>query len=117
MKNLAITSALSAAAFSLVVGFSANVAAESFDETFVHAPGLGTKSITVQYHAADLATEEGVLELHSQIKIAAKHLCGSTSLHKAGSLSAATRNRQCSQEAMDVAISQVGSSQLAALSQ
>ena len=117
MKNLAITSALSAAAFSLVVGFSANVAADQFDETIVHAPGLGMKSIAVQYHAADLATEEGVLELHSQIKLAATHICGPVSLHKAGSLSAATRNRQCSQEAMEVAISQVGSSQLAALTQ
>ncbi|MEH6517045.1 MAG: UrcA family protein [Halioglobus sp.] len=117
MKNLAITSVLSAAAFSLVVGFSANVAAEQFDETIVHAPGLGMKSVTVQYNATDLATEEGVLELHSQIKRAAQHICGPVSLHKAGSLSAATRNRQCSQEAMDVAVSQVGSSQLAALSQ
>jgi UrcA family protein len=116
MKNLAITSALSAAAFSLVVGFSANVAAEQFDEAIVYGPDQGMTSVTVQYHASDLATEEGVLELHSQIKRAAKGICGPTGLRMAGSLSEMARNRECYEEAVEVAISQVGSSQLAALS-
>ncbi len=115
MKTSVATSVLSAASLSLALGFAGNAAADAFDETIVHAPGLGVKSVTIQYDATDLATEEGVIELHSQIKRAARHICGPTSLHRAGSLNMATRNRECSEEAIQVAVSQVGSNQLAAL--
>ena len=115
MKNFVTGSVFSVAVTSLALAFSAQVSAETVDETFVHGDRDGMQSITIQYTASELNTEDGLENLYGQIKRAARQVCGPTGLREAGGLSTATRNRECYEEAVSAAVSQVGSEQLAAI--
>ncbi len=115
MKTFTKTSVLSVATMTLALGISAQAYAEQVDETFVQGNHQGSQSITIQYTASELANEEGLDNLYGQIKRAARKVCGPTGLREAGGLSTAARNRECFEEAVSAAVSQVGSEQLASI--
>lgn len=116
MKTFTKKSVLSAAAMTLALGISAQASAEQVDETFVQGNHEGSQSITIQYTATELANDDGLENLYGQIKRAARQVCGPTGLREAGGLNIASRNRECYEEAVSAAVSQVGSEQLASIS-
>jgi UrcA family protein len=69
-------------------------------------------SVTVKYSQDSLATNGGVSDLYRRITFAAKQVCPDVSLRD---LAAQHRVAQCREQAVAVAIRQIGNSQLAAL--
>ena len=116
MKTFAINNVLSVAALSLAVAFSTQAAADEVGETFVRGDQQGMQSVVIQYTASELADEQALQNLYGQIKRAARNVCGPTGLREAGGLQMASRNRACYDEAVSAAVSQVGSAQLASVS-
>ena len=117
MSNATLKSILSATAFGIVAGLaSASAAADGMEETFVHPDAAEVKTVRVQYLSTELATEEGRAALQRRIASAAREVCGPSSLHEAGSLKLATRNRECYRDSLAAANSQIESGQYAAAS-
>ena len=106
---------LNIAAFSVAVSLALPAAAEETPEAAIPQAGTGIQSISIQYASAELNSEEGRTNLYGKIRQAAREVCGPTGLREAGSLTIASRNRRCMEDAMSVAMGQVGSSQLAAV--
>ena len=77
--------------------------------------GISVQTVSVPYYSAELGDAEGLASLHARIRSAAREVCGPTGLRQAGSLSMSSRNRQCYEDAVDAAVSQIGSGQLAAI--
>ena len=115
MKNTNLSNILAAATISLVAGFSMTAAAGQFDETLVQGDSAEMQTVRVQYLPSDLATEEGRKILHSRIERAAKKVCGPTNLRDAGGLRNMSRNRQCYDQALQAASSQIGFDQVAVI--
>ncbi|MEZ5503794.1 MAG: UrcA family protein [Halioglobus sp.] len=84
--------------------------------TRLHLPdsAIQTQSISVA-GCQRSADGRGSRELYSRIRSAAEAVCGPANLREAGSLSMASRNRKCYNSAVEEAVSQVQSRQLAAL--
>jgi len=116
MKNLTLSNILAAATISLVAGFSMSAAAGQFDETLVQGDSAEIQTVRVQYLPSDLATAEGREILHSRLRQAAKKVCGPTNLRDAGGLRNMSRNRQCYDQALQAAASQIGFDQVAVIS-
>ena len=114
MKNC-VTGVLTIAAFSVATSFAVPAMAADAPEAAIPEAGGPIQSISVQYAPAQLSSDEGRANLYSRIKHAAEQVCGPTGLRETGSLTIASRNRKCVEEAMSAAMGQVGSSQLAAL--
>lgn len=114
MKNFTLKSILSAAALTLAAGVSLNAAAEGLEETFVGSGASGVQTISLQYLSSDLATDEGRDRLHSRIAKAAREVCGPVGARAAGGLRIASHNKQCAEDAVQAAMSQVDSGQFAA---
>jgi UrcA family protein len=113
MKNFALSNILSAAAFSLVAGFSINASsAENIEETQVLGQHVVVRSVRLQYSASQLATEEGRMQLQHRIRRAARKVCGRV---ERGNLHEAPRISQCYKEAQQVAMSQIGLDQVAVI--
>lgn len=106
---------LTIAAFSIAASIALPAAAEEVAETAISAAGTGFQSISIQYAPAQLSSDEGRTNLYGKIKHAAKEVCGPTGLREAGSLTIASRNRNCIEQAVSAAMGQVESSQLAAI--
>jgi UrcA family protein len=113
MKNFSLNNILSAAAFSLVAGFSINAsAAEQLDETYIQADPATVQTVRLQYSATELATEEGRIELQHRIARAARKVCGRV---ERGNLHEASQINQCYKDAQQAAISQIGLDQVAVI--
>jgi UrcA family protein len=69
-------------------------------------------SVTVKYSQESLATNGGVGDLYRRITLAAKQVCPDDSIRD---LAVQHRIAQCREQAVAVAIRQIGNSQLAAL--
>jgi UrcA family protein len=69
-------------------------------------------TVTVKYSQESLATNGGVSILYRRIKFAAEKVCPDASI---GDLEAQYRVAQCREQAVAMAIRQIGNSQLAAL--
>jgi UrcA family protein len=106
---------LNIAAFSVAVSLALPAAAEEAPEAAIPQAGTGIHSISIQYATAELNSEKGRTNLYGKIRQAAEEVCGPAGLREAGSLTMASRNRRCIEEAMSAAIGQVESSQLAAV--
>ena len=118
MKNVTLNKILSATAVSLIAGFSINTAAAGqLEETFVQPDTAEVESVRVQYLSTDIATDEGRANLQRRISVAAKSVCGPLGAHAAGGLRMASRNKQCYDEAVQAAESQIGLEQFAASGQ
>ena len=113
MKNTAIKSILSVAALTLTAGLSSQVAAGAMDETFVQGQAVPSKTVT--YDRGELATAQGRARVERRIENAAEAVCGPTDFREAGSLSIASKNRSCVEQAIESATSQVGADQVAAI--
>ena len=118
MKNITLNKVLSATAFSLIAGFSMNAAmAGQLEETYVESDTAEVRSVRVQYLSSDIVTDEGRANLQRRISVAAKSVCGPLSLHAAGGVRMVSRNKQCYDEAVQAAESQIGHEQFAAIGQ
>jgi UrcA family protein len=115
MKNFTFNNVVTATAFSLAVGLSSQASAEQVPEQTFSARVGETQSISIPYANGDLTTDKGRANLFGKIKRAAKEVCGPTGLREAGGLSMAAHNRKCYDAAMDAAVSQVETRQLASL--
>lgn len=111
MKNTLLKSTLSAAAVALSLGLVTGAKADQLDETLVAA--FSVPSETVTYSRAELTTEAGRETVERRIRRAAKAVCGLQGYRAAGGLSAYTEQKQCFNEAMAQAMSQVGADQVA----
>ena len=82
--------------------------------TAVSAAGTGNDapSVTVKYSQDSLATNDGVSVLYRRIRFAATKVCPDASI---GDLEAQYRVAQCREQAVAVAIRQIGNPQLVAL--
>jgi UrcA family protein len=69
-------------------------------------------SVTLMYSQQSLATNDGVSDLYRRITFAAKQVCPELS---STGLAPRSRVAQCREQAVAVAIRQIGNSQLAAL--
>jgi UrcA family protein len=105
---------LTIAAFGLATSLAIPVAAEEAPEAATPEAGTGIQSISIQYAPVALSTDSGRAKLYGEIKHAAREVCGPTGLREAGSLTIASRNRKCTEQAVSAAMVQLGSSQLAA---
>ena len=114
MKNF-VNGVLTIAAFSIATSLAVPATAEDVPTAALPDAGSPIQSISIQYAPAQLSSEEGRANLYGKIKNAAEQVCGPTGLRETGSLSIASRNRKCVEDAMSAAMGQVGSSQLAAL--
>ena len=111
MKNFSLNNILSAAAFSLVAGFSINAsAAEQIEGTYIQADSSAVQTVRLQYSASELATEEGRIDLQHRISRAARKVCGRP---ERGNLNMASRINACYKEAQQAAMSQIGFDQVA----
>ena len=115
MKSLIFNNVAAAATFSLAVLLSTQAGAEELQEQALSARMIETQSISIAYHASDLATDEGRADLYGKIKRAAKAVCGPTGARDAGGLSLASRNRECYDSAIEAALSQVDTGQMVTL--
>ena len=107
--------ATAAAAVSFAIGFSTNAnAGETL--AYVTPAAATTTSVSINYAESDLATAEGRAALQARIKRAAEKVCGPTGYREAGSLTAASHNRQCVEAGLEAAVNQLDSGQVAALS-
>lgn len=113
MKNIAMKSILSVAALTLTAGLSSQAAAGAMDETLVHGAAVPTKTVT--YDRGELATTQGRARVERQIENAAAAVCGPTDFRLAGSLSTASKNRSCVEQAVESAMSKIGADQVAAI--
>ena len=113
MNTFAISNIISAAALSLAVSFSTVTSAENASAEFVNDAAVKVQSISIHYAGAELTTENGRAKLYSKMRQAARQVCGPTGLRETGSLSIASRNRNCYEDALAASISQVGAGQLA----
>ena len=113
MKNIAIKSILSVAAMTLTAGLSSQAAAGAMDETFVQGGAVPTKVVT--YDRGELATAQGRARVERRIENAAESVCGPTDFREAGSLTVASKNRSCVDQAVESAMSKVGADQVATI--
>ena len=116
MKTIVNSSVLTAAALSLAVSLSNQAMAERAPEIAILEAGVIVQTVSIPYSQAELATDGGRDTLYSKIRNAAQEVCGPTGLRETGSLSISVRNRKCYQEAVDAAVSQVESGQVASIS-
>jgi UrcA family protein len=83
--------------------------------TEVSAPSSGElASFTVQIADINLATPAGQEVLDRRLNAAAEKVCGSSRLHKAGSVKQATRNGECQEAARSRAMARIHSAAVAA---
>ena len=115
MKNTIFTKAVTAAALSTAVLLANQAGAEETLSQALPSQALETQSINIAYQSADLASDEGRAKLYGKIKRAARTVCGPSGSREAGSLSLASRNRQCYDSTMQAAVSQIEAGQLASL--
>lgn len=115
MKNASVKNIVTATALSLGVLLANQAGAEGIQEQDMSSRVVETHSISVPYTGSDLATDSGRANLYGKIKRAAKQVCGPTDPRQAGGLKLASRNRDCYDSAMEAAISQVETGQLASL--
>ncbi|AQA17331.1 hypothetical protein BST95_02900 [Halioglobus japonicus] len=113
MNRIVTKNILSAAAIAVTAGLSFNVAAENIDETLVEASQVPSKSVS--FTRAELATEEGRLAVENRIREAAEDVCGPMDYHRAGGLAGVADSRECLDNAVDAAMSQIGADQVAAI--
>ena len=111
MNKTTIKSILSVAALTLAAGYSIGSAAETVSETVIHGSALHSQSVS--YSKAELQTSDGRAVLERKIERAAEQVCGPQGLYEAGSLSRAAKNRDCFDQAVNDAMSQIGADQLA----
>lgn len=111
MKNVAIKSTLTAVAVTLSLGVVMTAKAELVDETVVSTHATGSKSVT--YSRAELTTEQGRQSLEARIRRAAEDVCGPVGYREAGSLALSARNKECADQAVAQAMSQMGADQIA----
>lgn len=75
-------------------------------------PAAGAPTVTVQYSDLNLSSRAGVKALHRRIEFAARAVCGDTNSHQ---IAAFARFRECYRRAVQDAVNQVPSSELARL--
>ena len=108
-------STMAAAALGLLAAVALPAAAESVTE--VTAPRIGEEQrVTVGYADLDLNSVEGQEVLHYRIANAARKVCGSSDLRRAGSLQMANRNEECFESSLSRAMAQIPGAQVAASS-
>jgi UrcA family protein len=115
MKNASLKTIVTATALSLGVVFASQAGAAAIQEQALSSRLVETQSISIAYAGTDLASDEGRASLLAKIKRAAKEVCGPTGLREAGSLNMASRNRKCYEGAIEAAVSQVETGQVASL--
>ncbi len=111
MKNTVIKSTLSVLAVTVSIGVMATAKAEQVDETLVKGEALRTETVT--FSRAELATEDGREAFEYRVRHAAEKVCGSVSYREVGSLAIYTRNKECYNQAIADALSQVDRNQVA----
>ena len=111
MNKTAIKSILSVAALTLTAGYSIGSAAEVVSETVIHGSALQSQSVS--YSKVELQTTDGRMAVERRIERAAEKICGPQGLYQAGGISRAAKNRECFDQAVDHAMSQIGADQLA----
>ena len=62
---------------------------------------MENSEITISYHVSDLNTAFGKAEIQTQIRQAARKVCGKVSLREAGSLRIFSQARVCYNESVD----------------
>lgn len=113
MNNTAKKSILSVAALTLTASLSANVAAGTMDETFVHGSQLAARTVT--YDPAELSSKAGRERLKHRIEAAAESICGPAQYRLAGSVSRMSKNRACIDQAVENALAKVGTGSVASI--
>jgi len=115
MKNESLKKLVTATVLSLGVVLASQAGAETMQEQALSARGVESQSISIPYSGKELDTDKGREELYLKIKRAAKQVCGPSDPRQAGGLQLAARNRKCYESAMETALSQVETGQLASL--
>ena len=113
MKTSVLKRALTATALCLALGGVSQASAEQDKEGSAMNENEGIQTIRIEYARAQLATDDGLEMLYGKIKRAAAKLCGPMGLREAGGLTNASRNRECYEDAVGAALSQVGSERMA----
>lgn len=116
MMTNSMSKVLCGAVFGIVASVSMAASAGNYSETFISTTAEGLRTATVSFADLDLTRSEDQEVLHERLSSAAKQVCGSTSVRETGSLSAAAENKSCYEQAMDSAMSQASSSQVAVVS-
>lgn len=112
MKNFG-KQIIAATVLTVLGGAALQASAESM--TMVTADKLGTAiEKTVNIADLNISSPEGQDALYSRISRAAKQVCGPSNRRDAGSLRMARRNRDCYEDALSRALSEVNKSAVAA---
>lgn len=115
MNTIAIKSIFSAAALTLAAGISMNATAEQeVGETLVQ--GESVHSQAVSFSRAELATEEGRSAVEHRVREAAEDVCGPMDYHRAGGLAGVVESKECYNNAVAQAMSQIDATQVASVS-
>ncbi len=113
MNNTAIIRKLACTTSILAALAAAHVQADNYSETLVtSSQHLATE--TVSFADLDLSSAEGQEALHWRLASAAREVCGSTDVRITASVRQAAENRECSERALNDALSQVSAGRLAA---
>ena len=111
MKSLQ-RNALAAAAFCAVAGIAFQAHAGGVTEV-VTSSARAPQQQAVSYADLDLSPAKGQEVLYFRLSRAAEAVCGSDDIRVTGSVSQATRNANCREEALSRALSQVHSTAVA----
>lgn len=115
MKTRMIKTLICATAVTLAGSITAGAVAGPLEETQVTVDADGASTLRVPYVASELATDEGRQEIYQRISRAARQVCGPSNAHAAGGLRIAAQNQRCYEEAVDIAVGQLGASQVASV--
>ncbi len=114
--NLSIASkVMYGAAFTAAICLASATSVGSEQVSQVGVTSSGARTATVSYSDLDMTDAKAQRVLHRRLSRAAEQVCGSSYIRDVGSLSRATKNKECFDVAMSNALRQVSNTQLAAL--
>ena len=102
-----------AALFTVAAGVSAVASASDYSETLVTTTAEGLRTTSVSYADLDLNAADAQEALERRLSRAARKVCGSPYRATAGSMSQASENRQCADNAVAAAMRDISESDVA----
>ena len=113
MKNI-IHRTLASAVIGIAAGFAMTAGASTLETTRVTTSMDGIREAAVSYSDLDLSSASGREALEARITRAAEQVCGSKHARKAGGARFAAENKRCIDKAVDQAMAQISTNQVAA---
>jgi len=115
MNQSTVSKVVYGAAFTLATCIATAASAGTPDAGEVGLASSGLQRVTVSYSDLDMTDAKAQRIFQHRVSRAAKQICGSSRLSEVGSLSRATKNKECIDSAVSSAMRQASSAQVATI--